>query len=874
MSPPSTPGCLDFDTAAGYADRHLSESERARVDEHIDTCDACRELVSALVKTQSDDGTAPRAPQESLDARELAALAGSVLPAGTKIGPYTLEQPLDAGGMGLVYTAHDERLSRRIAIKGLRRATDPTSGRAEQLLREARTMAQLAHPNVVAVYDVIESHDQLFLAMELVSGQSVRQWLEAAPRTWKQIADVFLAAGAGLAAAHAAGIVHGDIKPANLLFGEDGRVRITDFGLSSSSLAPDESLGVRGTPAYMAPAQLAGAPCDAAGDQYAFCVSLSEALFGSLPGTPPTRSPRVPRALRRLLARGLATDASARYPSMQRLLRDLRAARHPRLRWVVAGAAALALAALVAYGSGEQRVQTKLCTASAAALANPWTEDLRALVRRTFSTTGLPYAPAILTSVEHNLDAWSRSFEQAHSELCDAGWFGSKLSPEQFSERLGCLEERADAARALINVLRDKVDATIVKNATTATAQLAPPTQCQTPSSKSQRPRSVLTPLRKAQGPRLAQIRALRAAGLFKNVRPLAQELVREAEASGDTAALAAALVTLGAGQAYEAKYPEASATLARAVHLAETVPDDLVRAQAWANLIENEYRRGLHEQVILLQGPALGAAERVGDRYLSTQIQIVAGASYTQLGKFAEAGELFDQALATRRSIYGKDDDRVAGALMAVGNAHAMRGDLARGIPAHLEAARINEAALGPDHPNVAAAFDNLGSDYLYGLEPKKAVEAYQRSLRIRELGGEEHTSATAITRSSLGRAQLEAGEPTAALATLETACQRWEADHPQHPGRAQALYGRYLAQRATGKPTSVADLELAVSLGRQLPPFMRAEIQLELALALGPGAGDALLAQAKEGLATSTLPLIARAAARAQAASSRPKP
>lgn len=871
MSPTSSPGCLDFDTAAGYADRHLLEAERARVDEHIDTCEACRELVSALVKTQSEDG-AMRAGDaaSSLDERELAALAGNVLPPGTKVGPYTLEQPLDAGGMGLVYTAHDDRLSRRIAIKGLRRA----GGRAEQLLREARTMAQLAHPNVVAVYDVLEGHGQLFLAMELVSGQSVRQWLDAAPRGWKETVDVFLAAGAGLAAAHAAGIVHGDIKPANLLFGEDGRVRITDFGLSSSSLAPDESLGVRGTPAYMAPAQLAGAPCDAAGDQYAFCVSLFEALFGALPGAPATRAPRVPRALRRLLARGLDAQPSGRYPSMQRLLRDLRAARHPRGRWVVAGAAVLALAALVAYGSGEKRVQTKLCAASAAALANPWTEDLRALVRRSFSTSGLSYAPAILTSVEKNLDRWATSFEQAHGELCDAGWLGSELSPEQFAERLGCLEERADAARALINVLRDKVDATIVKNATTATAQLAPPAQCQASSSKGPRARSVLTPVRKAQGARLAHIRALRAAGLYKDVLPLAQELVREAEASGEPSALAAALITLGAGQAYQASYAEASATLARAVQLAETVPDDLVRAQAWANLIESEYRRGLHEQVILLQGPALGAAERVGDLYLSTQIQIVVGAAYSQLGKFAEAGELFDRALATRRSIYGQDDDRVAGALMAVGNAHAMRGDLARGIPAHLEAARINEAALGPNHPNVATAYDNLGSDYLYGLEPAQAIAAYQRSLQIRKLGGEEHTSATAVTQTSLGRAQLEAGDPVAALASLEEACRRWEADHPRHPGRAQALFARYLARRAAGQTPAVADLEQALELAKQLPPFMRAEIQLELALALGPGPGDALLAQAKEGLATSSLPLIARAAARAAAAASRPKP
>ncbi|MEO7733903.1 MAG: protein kinase, partial [Kofleriaceae bacterium] len=282
----ATSACVDPDVAASYAAHQLLPDERRDVELHIDTCTSCRELISTVARLAWTEvpelaATLPATgPATDGDTAPMAGL-GSVLPRGSRVGPFLIDQPLDAGGMGLVYTAHDARLERRVALKGVRELR----GHSDQLLREARMMAQLSHPNVVPVYDVIEAHDQIFLAMELVVGKSVRQWLDAAAHRWQAIVDVFLAAGAGLAAAHAAGIVHGDVKPANLLLGDDGRARITDFGLASHTA--DEVLpGVRGTPAYMAPEQRAGVPCDVLGDQYAFCASLREALFGPH-GVPP-----------------------------------------------------------------------------------------------------------------------------------------------------------------------------------------------------------------------------------------------------------------------------------------------------------------------------------------------------------------------------------------------------------------------------------------------------------------------------------------------------------------------------------------------------------------------------------------------------------
>lgn len=268
--------CLDADTAAAYAAHALPPEDVLAVEEHIDACASCRELVSMVALAGLSKSGGSRGPWSG------EAVAGAVLPRGTRVGPFELDAPLDAGGMGLVYSARDVRLGRRVALKCLReRRGDP-----ETLLREAKLMAQLAHPHVVPVYDVIEAYGQVFIAMELVVGRSLRQWMEAGPRGWRTVVDVFLAAGAGLAAAHDAGIVHGDVKPANILMGDEGRVRVTDFGLASLvSERPGEGGVVRGTPAYLAPEQRAGKPCDALADQYAFCVSLHEALVGALPGS-------------------------------------------------------------------------------------------------------------------------------------------------------------------------------------------------------------------------------------------------------------------------------------------------------------------------------------------------------------------------------------------------------------------------------------------------------------------------------------------------------------------------------------------------------------------------------------------------------------
>ena len=261
-----------------------------------------------------------------------------LLEAGAKLGRYLILGRLGQGGMGAVYAAHDPQLDRRVAIKVLR--PESIAGMSTEvgrgtLFREARAMARLSHPNVVAIHDVDEAGEVLYLSMDYVEGASLRSWLNLPPppnftvdssfrsRPWQEVVPRFVHAGRGVVAAHRAGLIHRDFKPDNVLVGKDGSVRVTDFGLASPADPTDGKGVVAGTPGYMAPEQYMGLPADERTDAFAFCVSLWEGLYGIKPFqgknlaevaraaaradfTPPPPSVVVPRWLVEVLRKGLA----------------------------------------------------------------------------------------------------------------------------------------------------------------------------------------------------------------------------------------------------------------------------------------------------------------------------------------------------------------------------------------------------------------------------------------------------------------------------------------------------------------------------------------------------------------------------------------
>ena len=323
----------------------LSQESWSAAQEHIATCTECRRLISELAR--------PLSPPESAPAFE------------RTVGRYRILTLLGEGGMGRVFEAYDPKLRRTVAIKVLRDESSP------RLLREAQTLARLTHPNIVEIHDIGVDDGALYIAMDLVDGAPIPRWRAVQTRTWSEVVEVFQQAGAGLVAAHRAGIVHRDFKPSNVVVGNDGRVRVLDFGLarfygdaaSSSTPAPTGSGStsvtatgaVVGTPAYFAPEQYRGDPVDARTDQFAFCVSLFESLYGERPfaGREEVLAGRiadpdpgdVPRRVYRILRRGLAVDPAARWPDMQTLLARL--ARTPRASRTLWGLAAVGLVALL-----------------------------------------------------------------------------------------------------------------------------------------------------------------------------------------------------------------------------------------------------------------------------------------------------------------------------------------------------------------------------------------------------------------------------------------------------------------------------------------------------------------------------------------------
>ncbi|MBL8973219.1 MAG: protein kinase, partial [Myxococcales bacterium] len=371
----------------------------------------------------------------------------------SRIGRYLVLEELGAGGMGVVYAAYDPELDRKVAIKLMYAESD--RGRARRnhamLMREAQALAKLSHPNIVAIHDVGEYAGQVFVAMEFVAGCTLRRWREAAPRGWAEVVAAFVQAGRGLMAAHAVGLVHRDVKPDNLLVGDDGRVRVADFGVARHNAPEDESQvtaqsGTRalatvagrgttvGTPAYMAPEQHDNEGVGPHSDQFGFCVALYEALHGLRPfagetsaglvaairGGVPRRAgtpTRLPPWLERAVLRGLAARPEDRWPSMQALLGELtqdRDARRARWRWRVIYGLMLVLGGVALYLGGRAlqasraRGQLEATAAERLTVVSAGIDRLLARGRRADAEEALR---AFLAEPEHRgtraaIDAW------------------------------------------------------------------------------------------------------------------------------------------------------------------------------------------------------------------------------------------------------------------------------------------------------------------------------------------------------------------------------------------------------------------------------------------------------------------------------------
>jgi tetratricopeptide (TPR) repeat protein len=570
--------CLDETAVARFLDKSLSRDEAAVVTAHIDACDDCRRLVSALA-----------VPIASVPVPvELTSFAGKFEPVSRahaldeplEVGRYRVTERIGTGGMGAVYAAHDPELAREVAIKLVRAGGD--------VLREAKALAKVSHPNVVAVYDAGTAGDQVFIAMELVRSGSLRDWL-AKPRSIRDIVRVAIDVAHGLAAAHAAGLVHRDVKPDNILVDPDGRARIGDFGFAAE---PEGTLA--GTPAYMAPEQFARGPIDARVDQFGLCATLHEAVWGVRPFagddvaalatavkdnarvTPPER--RVPRWLRTAIDRGLAPDPRARFASMDELVVALSAG--ARRRRLARGGALLGVgaAAGIAGAIMLRAPAADPCAAAGAELEDVWNPRVRAAISDAFAATGRPFAADAASRAVARLDDYALAWTEAARAAC--------VRPDESALRLDCLRRRRGDLAALTRLLAT-ADDKLAAHAIDAVASLPDVTRCDDVAALSREQTPSPDPVVVALRAQLSEVIAAMAAGKRDRARAIARQLVAATKDVADPELRITALMRLAeAERTGLGGIDAARARLEEAIATADRLGADRLRGEAWAQLI------------------------------------------------------------------------------------------------------------------------------------------------------------------------------------------------------------------------------------------------------------------------------------------------
>ncbi|MBL9107609.1 MAG: serine/threonine protein kinase, partial [Myxococcales bacterium] len=525
---------------------------------------------------------------------------------------------------------YDVGLDRKVALKLVRRQLLNRPAVRDRMVREAKAMARLSSAHVVQVYQVGPHRDGIYVAMEYVEGEALGAWLEARPRSWQAVLRTLGGAGRGLAAAHAAGLVHRDFKPENVLVDADGHARVLDFGLvhsehgtgsmgdtdelSQSAAGVEDTVhstgagdvversalhwSVRltrfgrtvGTPAYMSPEQHFGEPVGPYSDQYSFAVTLYEALYGARPFNgdswdslkaqvrrgevpPPPPDSRVPGWVHKILVRGLAVAPAQRWPNMQAMVDALeRDPRRTRMRVVgLVGLVGLVVAASAAsYALATARTAAvDRCGGGAQELAGVWDEARRHDLRRAFAATRASFAEDVLRRTSTRLDAYADAWAAAHRAACEANVAGNQTD-NLLDLRMACLGRQRTRVSALVDVLAT-ADRSVVENAVQAVAALPSAQACADAEAllAAPPPSDPQTTLRVDQMRRqLAQAGALEDTGRYEQGLVLAEKVRGEAALLGYAPLDAEAALAVGSLLMAVGRSAEADKALVRALQL------------------------------------------------------------------------------------------------------------------------------------------------------------------------------------------------------------------------------------------------------------------------------------------------------------------
>jgi eukaryotic-like serine/threonine-protein kinase len=700
---------------------------------------------------------------------------------GDFVGRYSVLSCLGRGGMGVVYKAYDPQLDRNVALKLLRRGRASVTADV-RLLREAQTLAKLKHPNVVTVHDCgIASHG-VFIAMELLSGKTVNEWLEQATRSVQEILAVFRAAGQGLLAAHEAGIVHRDFKPGNVLVEDDGSVRVLDFGLAhvldeppagrearpaitaEHGSGPERPRGepggssrrlrdefateaglVVGTPAFMAPEQIVGSTGDHRSEQFSFAMSLYVALYARSPLAGETYQERrdsimrglqvterdlersasgeqVPLRVRRAILRGLAGDPDARFGSMAELLAELE---EPPRRFRLAAVAAFTLLAGFGVGAMVFDAPGKApCSDPEAALEGTWGPVDRAAVRAAFA------AEEVASSwprVSAQLDRYAADWVAMYQASCRATFVTRQQSGSLFDRRMRCLERRRNRLRSAIDALvsAETPQALIERSIVPfRLPELSPCADLGALDAEQPLPDDPLVRERiAALREQLDRAETLRETGDFAAGLELATSTVAGAREVDYPPLLAEALTSLGRLQNAKGSFVDAEATLREAVLQAAIAGDARTEAVAWIELLFSDALLTRTNDGVARELAARAAVERADDAVVRTWLLNNLGVLYSEHQQPELSHEYLRQAVAAKQD------------------------------------------ALGPEHVDVAVSWNNLANALLDDQHYDEARVAFEHALRIFEQTVGRAHPMFQYTRSNQCRLSHALGDANAAV-------------------------------------------------------------------------------------------------------------
>ena len=760
------------------------------------------------------------------------------------IGPFVVLDKLGEGAMGVVYAGYDRSLDRKVALKLVRRQLLDKPAVRTRMTREAQAMARLSNPHVVQVYQVGEHDGGIYVAMEYIDGQTLGEWLRAAPRSWQAVLRVVTEAGRGLAAAHAAGLVHRDFKPDNVLVDARGQARVLDFGLVQAEHHADEDPGetnddaavtatlpdgeerslvhwsvrltqmgkVLGTPAYMSPEQHFGEPSGPYSDQFSFAVTLYEALYGARPFggdtwasikarvergvvPPPPLDSRVPRRLFKVIARGLSTDPERRWPSMEAMLVALHHdPGRARLRTAaVVGLIGAASAGSFAVATMGQSTEER-CAAGASEIAEVWGAEQRKAVRRAFAQTGLPFAADVLARAEERLDRYSQAWQAAHAGVCHSHAGGS-ITAHTLDLSDACLARNKQHVAALVDILAS-ADRDVVENAVQAVAALPSVKACEggaglidaVPPPDDPATAQQVAALRH----RLAPARMLEATGRYAEGLTLAMDVRAEARALGYAPLQAEAALVEGGLLSASARASEAEAALAEALRLGITHDLHAVAAEAAARRVF-VLGDGLGRFEAARAGETVAAAlvERAGDDgSLEALLENNLGTVFDLAGDDAAAQQHFERTVTLLQHL-DTSDPLLAIVYHNLANVDLERGDLDAAERHSKQAYELFARLLGEKHPLVAHPLGGLGD---VALERGALVEASARYTETLALmlaaHGEDHPYLlTPLT--GLGKVAARRGDAAEAKRRFEQVVALAERAGYVHPLLGDALVG-----------------------------------------------------------------------------------